>query len=164
MAAVAGRSTGSLASMKDDADRSTAHGFWRFAANYLLAAREVRRKLDTDGKLLFPTIHLYSMVIELALKAFLLKRGDSLEQIRALSHNLEGALKRARRRKLGLLVKLSRFDAGAIRSANITYSRHETRYIRTGSTRVPTISYLAGAAERLVAGLEQFCTGQRGRI
>ena len=158
---VSGPSTWSLASMPDDPTRSTAHGFWRFAANYLLAAREVRAKLMYDEKLLFPTLHLYGMVIELSLKAFLLKRGESLGQLRKISHSLESALKHARRRKLGRILKLSRFDVAAIRGLDITYSANETRYIRIGSTRVPTISHLAGAAEKLVGGLERYCTGQR---
>lgn len=145
-------------------ERSTAHGFWRFAANYLLAAREVQRKLDKNGRLFFPTLHLYSMAVELSLKAFLLKRGASLGKLKSLSHNLDDILKYSRRRKLGRIVKLNRFDISAIRAANITYSTHTTRYMQSGTTAVPNVTHLLQAAERLVDGLELYCTGQRGRI
>jgi len=60
--------------------RSTPHGFWRFAANYMLAARIVEVRIHEEGQLFFPTLQLYGIAIELALKAFLLKRGLTLNQ------------------------------------------------------------------------------------
>jgi len=86
--------------------RSTPHGFWRFAANYMLAARIVEVRIHEEGQLFFPTLQLYGIAIELALKAFLLKRGLTLNQVRSLSHDLAKALALARRRKLGREVKL----------------------------------------------------------
>ena len=46
------------------AARTTPHGFWRFSANYLLAARIVEVKIYEEGQLLFPTLQLYGIVIE----------------------------------------------------------------------------------------------------
>ena len=86
--------------------RSNAHGFWRFAANYFLAARVVEVKIHSEGQLFFPTLQLYGIAIELSLKAFLLKRGHTLGEVHDLSHNLKSALTLARRRKLGREVKL----------------------------------------------------------
>src|SRR5437868_4122470 len=88
--------------------RSTPHGFWRFAANYFSAAYIVEGNIIDNGQLYFPTLQLYATSIELSLKAFLLKRGRSLAEIKALSHNLTKALALARRHKLGRSVKLDR--------------------------------------------------------
>jgi len=146
------------------AAQSDAHGFWRFAANYLLAARIVEVKIHAEGQLFFPTLQLYGIAIELSLKAFLLKRGLTLNQVRALSHNLTRALALARRRKLGREVKLERREVAAIQLLDINYSTHRLRYIVTGSTKVPQLVYIERAAKELVVGLEYLCTGTRGRL
>lgn len=143
--------------------RSTPHGFWRFAADYLLAARAVDVKVD-EHRLLFPALQLYATSIELSLKAFLLKRGHTLAEVRAISHNLVKALELARKRKLGRSVKLDRREVAAIHILNITYSTHQLRYIVTGATKVPQLVYIARAAKELVLGLEYLCTGLRGRL
>jgi len=150
--------------MSGDPTRSTAHGFWRFAANYLLAARTVEVKIHSEGQLFFPTLQLYGISIELGLKAFLLKRGLSLSEIRGLSHSLTDLLAAARSRKLGREVKLDRREIAAIHVLDITYSSHSLRYIVTGATQVPQLVYITRAAKELVVGLEYLCTGQRGRI
>src|SRR5688572_8941880 len=144
--------------------RSTPHGFWRFAANYLLAARIVEIRIHEEGQLFFPTLQLYGIAIELALKAFLLKRGLTLNQVRSLSHDLAKALALARKRKLGREVRLDRREVAAIRVLNINYSSHRLRYIVTGATRTPELVYIERAAKELVLGLELLCTGMKGRL
>ena len=153
-----------LDSMNLDPTRSTPHGFWRFAANYLMAARMVDVKIHGEGQLFFPTLYLYGIAIELSLKAFLLKRGRTLAEIKSLSHNLTKALALARRHKLGRVVRLDRREVDAIRALNITYSSNILRYIVTGATKVPQLVYVARAAEDLVVGLEFLCTGTKGRV
>jgi hypothetical protein len=147
-----------------DPARSTAHGFWRFAANYLLAARAVDVKIKSEGQLFFPTLYLYGIAIELGLKAFLLKRGRTLEDLKKLSHNLTKALSLARRHKLGRVVRLDRREVAAIHVLDINYFGNTLRYIVTGSTKVPQLVHVARAAEELVLGLEQLCTGTKGRL
>jgi hypothetical protein len=169
---VPGRSTPfhSLDSMKIAASeatvnaRSTPHGFWQFAADYLLAARAVEVKIHEQRQLFFPALQLYATSIELSLKAFLLYRGQTLDEVRELSHNLTKTLALARRRKLGRSVKLDRREVAAIQVLNITYSRHQLRYIVSGTTKVPQLIYISRAARELVLGLELQCTGQSGRL
>lgn len=144
--------------------RSTPHGFWRFAANYMLAARVVEVKIHEEGQLFFPTLQLYGIAIELALKAFLLKRGLTPNQVRSLSHDLKKILSLARRRKLGREVKLDRREVAAIHGLNINYSNHRLRYIETGATKTPQLVDIERAAKELVLGLEFLCTGQKGRL
>jgi hypothetical protein len=144
--------------------RTMPHGFWRFSANYLLAARIVEVKIYEEGQLFFPTLQLYGIVIELALKAFLLKRGLTLNDVRSLSHNLTKTLALARRHKLGREVKLDRREIAAIKILDINYSSHRLRYIVTGATKTPQLIYIERAAKSLVLGLEFLCTGTKGRL
>ena len=137
--------------------RSTPFGFWRFSAEYLLAARAVRAA--HGERVLFPLLYLYGLSIELALKAFLLRRGESLSRVKNLSHRLTALLDLARKRKLGREVRLAARQLTAIRTLGITYSSDQLRYIVTGVTSVPSLADLAEAAEVVVIGLEQFCTG-----
>ena len=146
------------------AARNMPHGFWRFSANYLLAAKIIEVKIYEEGQLFFPALQLYGIVIELALKAFLLKRGHTLNDVRALSHNLTNTLALARRRKLGRLVKLDRREIAAIQILDINYSSHRLRYIVTGPTKTPQLIYIMRAAKSLVLGLELLCTGTKGRL
>lgn len=146
------------------AAESTPHGFWRFAANYWLAARLVDVKIVEEGQLFFPALQLYAISIELSLKAFLLKRGRTLAQVKSLSHSLSNALALARQHKIGRSVKLDRREIAAIQILDITYSTHQLRYIVTGATKVPQLLYVARAASELVFGLEHLCTGQSGRF
>jgi hypothetical protein len=144
--------------------RTTPHGFWRFSADYLLAARIVEVKICEEGHLFFPTLQLYGIAIELALKAFLLKRGLTINEVRSLSHNLTKALALARRHKLGIEVKLDRREIAAIQILDMNYSNHRLRYIVTGATKTPQLVYIERAAISLVVGLEFLCTGAKGRL
>jgi len=99
----------------------------------------------------------------LALNAFLLKRGVTLQKVKSLSHRLTEILIDARSRRIGLEVKLSSREVDVIRLLDIIYSSHELRYIATGTVRVPPLVELALVAERLVSGLEKYCTGTTGK-
>lgn len=143
-----------------DPTRSTPFGFWRMARDYLHAARAVRAA--HGERKLYPLLYLYGLAIELALKAFLLKRGNSLRGLKHLSHQLDHVLRLARRRHLGREIKLSHREVASIHVLDVTYSSDHLRYIVTGSTVIPRIAALSSAAETLVRGLEHYCTGFRG--
>lgn len=143
--------------MQPDPARTTAHGFWTYARDYFLAAEIVRKA--PGRKMPSPTLQLYGQSIELALKAFLLKRGTTLSQVKVLSHRLDETLSAARKRRLGTEVKLSSNDLALIRLLSLNYSIHRFRYIESGATRVPELTHIASICERLVLGLERYCTG-----
>lgn len=146
--------------MNFDPDRSTPAGYWRVAAEYAVAAMAVQAVSD---RLFFPPLQMHGQAIELALKAFLLKRGMTLQEVEAMRHRLTQALETSRRRKLGREVKLSGRDIMLIRLLDLNYSKHRFRYIFAGATQVPDAALLSQLSERLVLGLEQYCTGmQRG--
>jgi hypothetical protein len=146
--------------MSLDPSRSTPFGFWRVSRDYVHAARAV--KTVHGERKLFPLLYLHGLAIELALKAFLLKRGHSLRELKNMSHGLDGLLSLARRRKLGREVTLSRSQLGAIRALNVTYSSGALRYLATGNIVIPQVTLLSTAAEAIVSGLEHYCTGHRG--
>lgn len=140
--------------MKFDPSRSTPVGYWHFAKQYFQAAEAVRRD---DRSLMLPALQLYAQSIELALKSFLLRRGETLEKVESLRHKLTELLAHARRRRLGLQVKLSANDVALINLLSEGYVRHRFRYIVTGAMRVPQTTHIAAVAERLLVGLEHYC-------
>ena len=146
--------------MTPDPARSTAFGFWRMARDYLHAANAV--KAAHGDRKLYPLLYLYGLAVELSLKAFLLQRGDSLHDVKKLSHGLGRLLARARYRRLGHEVKLSRKDVAVVQALDVTYSSDQLRYIVTGMTIIPDIGAIYVVAGALVAGLEHYCTGYRG--
>jgi hypothetical protein len=117
-----------------------------------------------DGQLFFPALQLYGTSIELSLKGFLLQRGRTLAEVKALSHSLTRALALARRHKLGRSVTLDHREIAAIQILDVTYATHQLRYIVIGATKVPELVYVSRAARSLVLGLEHLCTGVSGRL
>ena len=133
--------------MKTDPTRVSARGYWRFARDYFRAAESV---VGSHQDLMFPALYLCGHSIELALKAFLLGRGETHEAVEKYKHHLDR-----------LVTHLA-----AIRVLAETYSRypHLLRYFVRGVTRVPTPSSALATTERLIRGLEPFCTGMVGRV
>src|SRR5262245_32891930 len=86
-----------FSAMRLDAARQTPAGYWLTAAEYLLAGRTVQA---ASRNLMFPALQMYGQSIELALKAFLLKRGVTLEQVEEKHHRLSEILQLARRRRI----------------------------------------------------------------
>ncbi|MBT9569369.1 MAG: hypothetical protein IV085_13855 [Thiobacillus sp.] len=143
--------------MNFDPTRSTPVGYWHFAAQYFHAAQAVKN--TDEQRLTLPALQLYGQSIELALKAFLLQRGVSLQDVEKLRHKLTEIVALARRRHLGTEVKLNRHDLTLIHLLSENYSTHRFRYIVTGVMKIPQPESIAPVCERLVAGLEQYCTG-----
>lgn len=142
--------------MKHDPARSTPSGYWYFAAQYFVAAETVNA---ARGNLLFPALQLYGQSLELALKAFLLKRGTSIAEVEQMRHRLAEILGAARKRRLGTCVKLNKNEVALVGVLSENYAAHRFRYIVTGSTHVPETSRLSAICERLLLGLERYCTG-----
>jgi hypothetical protein len=142
--------------MKHDPTRSIPSGYWHFAAQYFMAAEAVR---EARGNLMFPTLQLYGQSLELALKAFLLKRGTSLAEVEQMRHRLVEILGAAKRRRLGTCVKLNINEVALVGVLSENYATHRFRYTVTGVTRVPETSRVAAICERSLLGLERYCTG-----
>lgn len=140
-----------------DPTRSTAFGFWRCSRDYLRAATVVDGA--NRGWAYYPSLYLYGLSIELALKAFLLKRGAPLDKVRDYSHRLGKLIKDARRRKIGREVVITARDVVVVRVLSYAYESHELRYVMTGGgVSVPQMHDVSSVAKRLVQGLGPYCT------
>jgi hypothetical protein len=142
--------------MRYDPSRSTPAGYWHFAAQYFVAAKAVSA---ARGNLMLPALQMYGQSLELALKAFLLKRGDSLADVEQMRHHLTKILGAARRRRLGTCVKLSRNEVALVQLLSENYAVHRFRYIVTGFTCVPESARISSICERVLVGLEPYCAG-----
>ncbi len=140
-----------------DPNRTTPHGMWRFGATYTAAGLAVVAS-DKD-RLLVPALQLFGHSIELLLKAFLLKRGMSLQDLKRMSHGLDGLLKEARRRRLGAFVKFSKRELEFVALLNQSYSSTRLRYIVAGPVSLPPLEVIEAISKRLARGLENYCTG-----
>lgn len=56
-------------------------------------------------------------------------------------------------------MRLNARDLTLIALLDQNYSSHRFRYIVTGTMRVPELDALASVTERVVGGLERYCTG-----
>lgn len=146
------------------APRTEPYGCLRVAIEYLKAAEKVqppaRSEIDEfRQRLSFPAYFLAGHAIELALKAFLLGRGMSVDVLRSkkYGHDLRALLTEARRRRLGLLVKLSPRDVAAVLVLNECYSAKELEYAVTGIRRLPHYSAAIHVADALISGLGPYC-------
>jgi hypothetical protein len=137
----------------------------RAAQEYLSAAGLVKRPAGTEveaftQRLCFPAYYLVGHAIELALKAFLLGRGMSVSKLRSKTYGHSSALLlKARRRRLGLVLKLKPSEVAAIRTLDECYSAKEFEYVVNGARRVPPYALAYPTASSLCTGLRAYCAG-----
>ena len=143
---------------------SAPFGCLRVAREYFDAAGQVqqpaRSELDVlRQRVCFPAYFLVGHAIELALKAFLLGRGMTVEVLkrRPYQHSLTNILSEARRRKLGQVVKLSKTEVFAVQTLDSCYSAKEFEYAATGLRRLPHYAVVYDTADRLIGGLHPYC-------
>lgn len=132
--------------------------FWGDAQMYLTAADAVRgsKVAGTDE---IPAMFLYGRTIELALKAFLLARGETTQCLRKkeLGHDLSALYRLARRRQMGREVLLAKREADAVERLSGPYAAKRLEYRRSGPYSLPMTPAVASAAKRLVRGLRPVC-------
>ena len=97
--------------------------------------------------------------IELSLKAFLAARGVSVADLksRKYGHDLKALLTEARKRRLGLEVKLTPVDIGVIKLLNFDYVAKRFEYRETGVYHLPLINLAEEVTLKLVKGLKKYC-------
>ncbi|TZF80717.1 hypothetical protein [Cognatilysobacter lacus] len=117
------------------------------------AAEELRRPLSLVG------YYLVGHSVELSLEAFLLGRGVAIAKLRnkPFGHNLVSLVSEARRRKLGLVVKLSRQELLVLSVLNECYSAKELEYSVTGLRRLPRYPLAVALASKLLKELAPYC-------
>lgn len=141
---------------KVDDNRTEPFGMWRYGDDFRKAALAVLEKHDERG--FMPYYFLLGQSIELSLKAFLMGRGVPLKELRSgnIGHDLKALLDEARRRKLGLEVKLESAHCAVIHLLGIEYLDRRFQYIRTGMMSLPDTRLAQETADLLSAGLNDY--------
>jgi hypothetical protein len=133
-------------------------GYWRYAKEFADAGHVVLS--NSSSQISMPALFLLGQSIELSLKAFLLKKGVSIEKLRnkPYRHDLFTLIKESRRRKLGREVKLTVKELANVELLNIEYKDRNFQYIKTGYIRVPFPSVIDKISYKLVNGLKKYCS------
>jgi hypothetical protein len=137
----------------------TPFGFLRWAKEYLRAADACP---PTEGFSPVPYF-LFCRSIELALKAFLLARGETVKDLKKkVNHNLVRVLGDADGAGLGHYAVLSAMDRAEIKKANKYYSKKGFEYCVvmdavTGYRELPSLVVLKDIAQRLAENLRSVC-------
>jgi len=100
-----------------------------------------------------PAYYLLGHGLELAFKAFLLTKHQTLQQTRSLNHNLVTALDACQAEGLSNIVQLVPEDVSHIEQLNSLYNAKELEYIVTGARRVPSFPVLQGIAVKIYKGV-----------
>jgi hypothetical protein len=134
-------------------------GFHRYASEFLRAADSFE---CGDGFSPVP-YYLRCRVIELALKAFLLAKRFSKNDLKhKLGHNLEKALNSATKYGLQSEVAIKPKEEEEIKKGNVYYADKGFEYFQVtkavrGYPMLPDLKILADVSSRLVSGLKDVC-------
>ncbi len=112
----------------------TSEGFWTHAREFFEAADLL---LKDDGERVLPIYFLLGRSIELALKAYLLKSGVSIEELRnpkRFGHDLRALLAAAKDHGIEAKVSMGPLASGSIELLSYDYSGKRLEYRRTGGT------------------------------
>jgi len=138
---------------------TTPFGMLRYAEEYRMAAELVHPQDD----LIMPAHTLLGLSFELALKAFLLSRGMTVDELRRspYGHDLEELWKAAKQRRIDRLFALGLLADDVLKTLNLHYKTHEFRYVRTGMKTVPHWAFAAPLAKKLIESLHYHCLCRR---
>jgi hypothetical protein len=135
-------------------------GFYRYSEEFLLAASSIQHRHSFSPV----PYYLYCRSLELALKAFLLTKGYTQQNLkRKFGHNLEKLLNRAKRHGLGNHLRINHIQEGAVRDANSYYQSKAFEYFTgyramTGYSGLPDLQILDAFVDELVNAIEPICT------
>jgi hypothetical protein len=146
-------------------DRITPHILMNGAEQFLHAATKVcprKRNDELRFKINFVAYFLLGHSIELSLKAFLLCRGVELNVLKykPYSHDLDKLICEARKRKLGLQVKLKTNEVKLIKLLSLSYSAKLLEYTETGYYKLPEYTLLWDIANNLVTSIRPYAYGK----
>ncbi|GMV60476.1 MAG: hypothetical protein AMXMBFR72_35640 [Betaproteobacteria bacterium] len=144
--------------LHDDPERTTSIGMARYAIDFFEAALAADDKLgDKPGYEIIapiPVMFLVGQAIELALKAFLLKKGVELRKLRHnFGHDLHRSLRKAKELGLADVVALSAEEESVLALLDALYSTKQLQYIVTGAKTFPVFGPLEAVGRKLVYGI-----------
>jgi hypothetical protein len=141
-----------------DPSRTTSLGLVRYAFEFANAAQFVHQNAK-EPAFSAPAYYLASHSVELSLKAFLLCRGLTLDDLASpkYGHKLGVLLDRSLAKGLRRLVSLSEEECAAIRLLSNHHEVHRFRYIEVGTMSVPEWVMVLVISQKLPRGLRRFC-------
>lgn len=124
----------------------SAHDFYKLGSEFLKAAHLVFEK---SPELDFPGYALIGQAIELYLKAYLRAKGQSVNDLKSVGHNLKSAFDRAE--NLGLLKHFSieANEREALEKLSQVYQSKDFHYKNQGNWELPFPNWTASFANRL---------------
>ena len=147
--------------MTDD-ERTTGMGLWTDARDMLAAAKVV--SADTRLANSHPAYYLAGHGLEEAFKAFLRARGQALNDLRCIGHNLDHALGAAISHGIEDLCALSAQDKAMIGQLNPYYKAKHFEYRVTGFQSLPQLQDLLGLGDRILTAIKSVCEASVGVV
>ncbi len=100
-----------------------------------------------------PGYFLAARALERGLKSFLLLRGRSERDLRAISHDLSKALEEAECAGIRDVVVMLPEHEAALRWVNEYYQSKDLEYLKTGSKSYPALDVLIACGDRILTNL-----------
>lgn len=144
---------------------TTPIGYARYADEFFAAALAADDRLGTrkgyEITAPVPVLYLTAHAIELALKGFLLHKGRTIEDIKALGHDLEKCLAEAN--DVGLADHFVVDAHDGFTSLNALYRSTQLTYIQTGYKQFPVFGTVQVIADGLIEALSNEVGWRRRR-
>lgn len=145
--------------MSNDPKRTTPTGLVTYANDFRKTALAANEQFDTTYRLggvaSVSVMYLVAHSIELSIKAYLLHKGQSLEQTKKIGHDLCRALKKAKELGIGDIVQITDDEINALQLLNNLYSKKELNYIVTGVKQFPVFDPLNTLNGKLLHGVAE---------
>jgi hypothetical protein len=140
--------------MTDD-ERTTALGLATYARDYYKAALGADDAIGADYHYSAPSpvMHLMAHSIELGLKAYLRHSGFTVNDIKALGHNLVVCWQKAVEKGVKDSVDLTEVDLEILGIISELHVSTELRYIKVGAKTLPVFGPLTILAEKILKGV-----------
>lgn len=140
-----------------DPTRTTPVGMLRYAVEFYAAAIATDDAIgDTDGYEITaptPVNYLIGHAIELGFKAYLLQKGRTLADIKAIGHRLCFAYEDARKLELDNYFAPDAVDGDVLPVLDVLYSDKQFEYIETGPKSFPVFGPLQFFARELLVSV-----------
>jgi len=145
----------------ESVSRPAAMMMLKYASDFYASAKPAQQPPPYSPKPYYDCCH----AIELALKAFLLAKGQTEQFLRRLGHDLVAALDEAERQGLSDHVQLTPEESQELQKANKYYMRKGFEYFTLkamvmsleGRADMGDLEVLKQSCERLTVGLDEVC-------
>ena len=134
----------------------SASDFYKLGSKFLKAARIIFEK-GNFPELDFPGYTLVGQAVELYLKAYLRTKGQSVDDLKSIGHNLKLAFETAEKHGLPQIFKIEANERKALENLSLVYQSKDFHYKYQGSWELPFLSWAIDFAERLSQKLSRLC-------